>query len=47
MVGSFWYKGRVVIPQSADIREEILGEFHCSHFTVHLGGTKIYHDLCH
>ena len=40
------YKGRVAIPQLADLREEILMEFHCSPFTVHPGDTKIYHDLC-
>ena len=28
--GSLWYRGRVVVPQSTDLREEILREFHCS-----------------
>ena len=36
-----------MVPQSAYLREEILREFHCSHFAVHPGGTKIYHDLRH
>ena len=45
MDGSFWYRGRVVVPQLTDPREEILKEFHCSHFTVHLGDTKMYYDL--
>ena len=45
--GSLQYKGRVVVLQSADMREEILKEFHCSRFAVHLGGTKMYHDICH
>ena len=45
--GSLRYRGRVVIPQLADLREEILREFHCSHFSMHLGGTKMYHDLHH
>ena len=44
---SLWYRGRVVVPQSTDLREEILKEFHCSRFTVHPGGTKMYHDLRH
>ena len=35
----------VVVPQSTQLREEILREFHCSLFTVHPGGTKMYHDL--
>ena len=45
--GSLRYKGKVVVPQSDDLREEILREFHCSHFTMHPGGTKMYHDLRH
>ena len=28
--GSLWYRGRVVVPQLNDLREEILKEFHCS-----------------
>ena len=34
-----------MVPQLAELREEILMEFHCSLFVVHPGGTKIYHDL--
>ena len=44
--GSLRYRGRVVVPQSTNLREEILREFHCSRFAVHPGGTKMYHDLC-
>ena len=43
--GSLWYKGRVVVPQLLDLREEILREFYCSLFAVHSGGTKMYRDL--
>ena len=43
--GSLLYKGRVVVPQLIELREEILREFHCSRFTVHPGGTKMYRDL--
>ena len=43
--GSLWYRGRVVIPQLTDLREEILKEFHCSRFFVHPGGMKMYCDL--
>ena len=42
---SLWYKGRVVVPQLKDLKKEILKEFHCSRFTVHPGGTNMYHDL--
>ena len=41
------YRGMVVAPQSKNLREEILREFHCSRFAVHPGGTKMYHDLRH
>ena len=34
-----------MVPQLTDFREEILGEFHCSRFVVHPGGTKMYQDL--
>ena len=34
-----------MVPQSEDLREEMLMEFHCSHFAVHPGGMKMYHDL--
>ena len=34
-----------MVPQSTDLREEILRKFHCFRFAVHPGGTKMYHDL--
>ena len=40
--GSLRYRGQVVVPQLTNLREEILREFHCSRFAVHLGGTKMY-----
>ena len=43
--GSLRYRGRVVVPQLTDLREEILREFHCSRFIVHPGGTRMYQDL--
>ena len=43
--GSLHYKGWVVVPQLTDLREEILREFHCSRFTVHPSGMKMYRDL--
>ena len=42
---SLRYRGWIVVPQLAKLREEILREFHCSRFGVHPGGTKMYHDL--
>ena len=43
--GSLQYKGRVVVPQLIEMREDILMEFHCSRFSMHPGGTKMYRDL--
>ena len=45
--GSLRYRGRVVVPQLIDLREEILREFHYSRFAVHPGGMKMYQDLRH
>ena len=44
--GSLRYRGRVIVPQLTDLREEILREFYCSRFAVHPCGTKMYRDLC-
>ena len=34
-----------MVPQLTDLREEIRREFHCSRFSVHPSGTKMYQDL--
>ena len=34
-----------MVPQSTDLREEILREFHYARFTVHPSGMKMYRDL--
>ena len=43
--GGLRYRGRVVVPQLTDLRNEILREFHYSRFAMHQGGTKMYKDL--
>ena len=43
--GSLRYRGWVVVPQLTYLRYGILREFHCSRFSVHPGGTKMYQDL--
>ena len=35
-----------MVPLLTDLREDIRREFHCSRFSVELGGTKMYPDLC-
>ena len=42
---SLRYRGWVVVPQLTNLREEILKEFHCSHFAVHPISMKMYQDL--
>ena len=34
-----------MVPYLTDLREEILREFHCSGFSVHPSGKKMYQDL--
>ena len=36
-----------MVPQSTNLRKEILKEFHCSRFAVHPSSTKMYHDIRH
>ena len=43
--GSLRYRGRLVVPQLIELRDEILREFHCSRFAVHPGSTKMNRDL--
>ena len=43
--GSLRYRERVVVPQSENLREEILKEFHFSCFSMHPSGMKMYYDL--
>ena len=43
--GGLRYKVRNSVPRFADLREDILKEFHCSCFAVHPSVMKMYHDL--
>ncbi|KAK6160569.1 hypothetical protein DH2020_003950 [Rehmannia glutinosa] len=43
--GTLTYEGRVCVPKDEDLRKEILEESHCTPYTVHPGGTKMYRDL--
>nr|GFD56069.1 retrotransposon protein, putative, Ty3-gypsy subclass [Tanacetum cinerariifolium] len=40
-----WQDTRLVDPNVATLREALLSEAHSSPFSVHLGSTKMYHDL--
>ena len=39
------FKGRICVPRDAGLRQQILSEGHCSKFTVHPGGMKMYQNL--
>ena len=43
--GGLRLKNRLVVPNTDDIRKDILEEAHRSRLTVHPGGTKMYKDL--
>ncbi|XP_059658489.1 uncharacterized protein LOC132304787 [Cornus florida] len=43
--GGMRFRGRLCVPDLADLKREILEESHHFRYTVHLGGTKMYHDL--
>ncbi|XP_073025165.1 uncharacterized protein [Primulina eburnea] len=43
--GVLWMKGRLCVPDSDNLRQEIMAEVHKSKFSVHPGSTKMYRDL--
>ncbi|WMV46003.1 hypothetical protein MTR67_039388 [Solanum verrucosum] len=43
--GVLRYQGRLCVPDMDGLREKILEEAHGSRYFIHLGATKMYHDL--
>jgi hypothetical protein len=43
--GVVWFNNRIVVPKNDEIRQQILDEAHLSRYSIHLGSTKMYHDL--
>ena len=43
--GRYRYRNRLCVPESGELRKDILEEAHRSRLTVHPGGTKMYKDL--
>ncbi|XP_075523967.1 uncharacterized protein LOC142556391 [Primulina tabacum] len=43
--GILWMKGRLFVPDTDNLRQEIMAEAHKSKFSVHPGSTKMYRDL--
>jgi ribonuclease HI len=43
--GTLWYKKCICVLEIKEIRESILREPHDSAYSIHLGSSKMYHDL--
>ena len=43
--GILWFQDRLVVPKVGDIGRRLLEAAHSSSYTIHLGSTKMYHDL--
>jgi hypothetical protein len=43
--GTLWFTDRLVVSRKETLIEKILDEAHTSRYSIHLGSTKIYHDL--
>jgi hypothetical protein len=43
--GILWFKDRLVVPRKEALKKKILDEAHTSRYSIHLGSTKMYHDL--
>jgi hypothetical protein len=43
--GTLWFKKRLIVPRREALKKKILDEAHTSRYSIHLGSTKMYHDL--
>jgi hypothetical protein len=43
--GTLWFKDHMVVPENNGLRKKIFDEAHTSKYSIHLGSTKMYHDL--
>jgi hypothetical protein len=43
--GVLWFKDRLVVPRRTTLKKKILDEAHTSSYSIHLGSTKMHHDL--
>jgi hypothetical protein len=43
--GTLWFNDRLVVPKNHGLRKKIFDEVHTSKYSIHLGSTKMYHDL--
>jgi hypothetical protein len=43
--GTLWFKDRLVVPKNHELHKKIFDEAHTSKYSIHPGGTTMYHDL--
>jgi hypothetical protein len=43
--GTVWFKNRLCVLETGDLKETILREAHDSSYSIHPGSTKMYQDL--
>jgi hypothetical protein len=43
--GTLWFKDRLVVPMKKTLKKKILDEAYTSRYSIHLGSTKMYHNL--
>jgi hypothetical protein len=43
--GTLWFKERLVVPKTKAMKKKILFEAHTWWYSIHLGSTKMYHNL--
>ncbi|XP_042410603.1 zinc finger and BTB domain-containing protein 11-like [Zingiber officinale] len=43
--GILYFQGRLCVPESSSLKEDLLQEAHRSRFAIHSGGTRMYRDL--
>jgi hypothetical protein len=43
--GMLWFKDRLFVPKKVALKKKILDETHKSRYSIHLGSSKMYHDL--
>jgi hypothetical protein len=43
--GVLWLKDRLFVPKDRELRNHIMSEAHSSKLSIHLGSSKMYHDL--
>ena len=43
--GTLWLNGSLIVPLTGDIRHRLLEAAHSSSYTMHLGSSKMHHDL--